>query len=112
MATAAFLVGLAWYLKRPVPAWSLFGWALASGLGVFCGARLVALHGTPGTAFLKALGSCILARLFTFAGGTAWAVSHSMEEALAFLAGVVAGYLPTQIVEMVWFASRTRDRAS
>jgi hypothetical protein len=107
---AALLLAWAWYAGRPVPGWSILGWALATSLGAFCGARLILVHGTPGTAFLKVQGSCILARLFTFAGGTAWAFSHSIEEALAFLFGVVAGYLPTQILEMVWFASRTRNQ--
>lgn len=109
VAVALALLALARYWGQPVPGWSLFGWVLASALGTICGARLVSLHGTPGTAFLKAHGSCILARLFTFAGGTAWAYSQSMEGALAFLVGVAAGYLPTQLLEMIWFASRTKN---
>ena len=106
---ALLLLALAWHLERPVPGWSMLGWLVASVLGTICGARLVSLHGTTGTAFLKAHGSCILARLLTFAGGTAWAFSQSMEGALAFLVGVAAGYLPTQLLEMIWFASRTKN---
>ena len=109
VVVALLLLALARYLERPVPGWSIVGWVLASALGTICGARLVSVHGTPGTAFLKAHGSCILARLFTFAGGTAWAFSQSMEGALAFLVGVAAGFLPTQLLEMIWFASRTKN---
>ena len=110
--SALLALALAAYLGRSVPGWSVLGWALAGSLGAICGARLISVHGTVGTAFLKAHGSCILARLFTFAGGTAWAFSHSTEEALAFLVGVLAGYLPTQFLEMVWFARRTKDLIS
>ena len=112
VVVALLLLALARYLGWPVPGWTVVGWALASTVGVLCGARLVAVHGTPGTAFLKAHGSCILARSLTFAGGTAWAFSQSMEGALAFLIGVAAGYVPTQILELVWFASQTRNLTS
>jgi len=113
-ATLVAVLGLslAWWLECPVPGWSILGWALAGILGTICGARLVSRHGSPGAAFLKTHISCILARLFTFAGGTAWAFSRSTEEALAFLVGLLAGYLPTQILDMVWFARRTKDITS
>jgi len=92
VVVALLLLALARYLGWPVPGWTVVGWALASTLG--------------------AHGSCILARSLTFAGGTAWAFSQSMEGALAFLIGVAAGYVPTQILEMVWFASQTRNLTS
>lgn len=112
LVAAALVLGLARFWRWPLSAWGLLGWLLATGLGMICGARLVTLHGRPGSAFLIAHGSCILARLFAFAGGTAWAASHSKEEAWAFLVGVAAAYLPIQILELVWFARRTKDGTS
>jgi hypothetical protein len=112
LAVALLIYGLAWSRAWQVPGWAIFGWLLASVTGVGFGARLVSLHGTPGSGFMVALGTCILARLFAFAGGAAWAVSRSYEEAIAFLAGLVIGYVPTQVFELVWFASRTKDRNS
>jgi hypothetical protein len=108
LAFGAVVAGLARGFSWPIPVAALVGWALATTLGAGCGARLVALHGTRGAGFLVAHGTCTLARLFAFAGGVGWALSRSSDDALAFIAGLLAGYLPTQVFELVWFARRTK----
>jgi len=110
LAFGAAGAGLALRFSRPIPSASVVGWALAASLGAVCGARLVSLHGTRGAGFLVAHGTCTLARLFAFAGGVGWAMTRSTNEAVAFIAGLVAGYLPTQVFELVWFARQTKGR--
>ena len=108
LAFGLIVLGLAPQAYRPVPGFAVFGWALAAVSGAACGARLVSLHGTEGAGFLVALGTCTLARLFAFAGGLGWAWSRGTGEALAFLVGLVAGYLPTQLFEVIWFSRQTK----
>ena len=111
LAFGLIVLGLASRMSGPVPVSAILGWALAAVMGAACGALRVAVHGTPGVGFLVVHGTCTLARLFGFAGGVGWALSRSPEEAITFLAGLVAGYLPTQVFELIWFARRARSQS-
>lgn len=90
--------------------WSLLGWAVMAVSGVGAGVWMARVHGRPGTGFLLALGTGMLARLFGAAAGALWAAQHGVEAVWAYLAGLSAGYLPLQAFESVWFLRRTRGR--
>jgi hypothetical protein len=91
--------------------WALLGWAIIAVTAVAGGWALETWHGRPGAGFLAALAACILARLF---GGTAGAFAASAAPAAgddpvrAFLVGLVATFLPLQLLEIVWFVRKAR----
>jgi hypothetical protein len=87
--------------------WSLLGWLLTTLAGGAGGAWLISQHGTPGKGFLVAWGVCMLSRLILFVAGPLTLAPRGMDVALACLVGLFAGYVPTQTVEVVWFARKT-----
>ena len=90
--------------------WSVTGWAIMAVTGVVTGLWMVRVHGKPGSGFLAAMGTGMLARLFLSAGGALWAAQHGIGLVWAFLAGLVAGYLPLQAFEVAWFFREARRR--
>ena len=88
--------------------WSMGGWAIMAAVGVITGLWMVRVHGKPGSGFLAAMGTGMLARLFLSAGGALWAAQYGFEYVWAFLAGLVAGYLPLQAFEVTWFFREAR----
>jgi hypothetical protein len=83
--------------------WALGGWFLVSLIGVVAGGWVVSQHGTPGNGFLAGLVGGILARMALAVLGIAVASSSGRAAIVAFLAGVVAGFVPVQIFELSWF---------
>jgi len=90
----------------------LLGWLAMSVVGVAGGWWLVARHGSAAAAFLRAMGICMLARLVVAAAGAFGARAVGAAPAYAYLAGLAAGYLPVQALEMVWFLRRDRFHAA
>ena len=90
--------------------WSMGGWAIVAAVGVITGLWMVRVHGKPGSGFLAAMGTGMLARLFLTAAVALWAAQHGIEYVWAFLAGLVAGYLPLQAFEVTWFFREARRR--
>jgi hypothetical protein len=90
--------------------WSMTGWAITAVVGVVTGLWMVRVHGKPGSGFLAAMGTGMLARLFLSAAVALWAAQHGIEYVWAFLAGLVAGYLPMQAFEVTWFLREARRR--
>ena len=88
--------------------WSMTGWAIMAVTGVVTGLWMVRVHGKPGSGFLAAMGTGMLARLFLSAGVALWAAQHGIEYVWAFLAGLVTGYLPLQTFEVAWFFREAR----
>jgi hypothetical protein len=88
--------------------WSMGGWAIMAAVGVITGLWMVRVHGKPGSGFLAAMGTGMLARLFLSAAVALWAAQHGVEYVLAFLAGLSTGYLPLQAFEVTWFFREAR----
>jgi len=88
--------------------WAGIGWGLMTVVGVVGGIALVRCHGRPAHGFFVAAGASMLTRLGTAALG-AWGAARAGESAIGpYLAGLAAGYLPLQILEVGWLLGRTR----
>lgn len=85
------------------PFWAILGWAAMSVLGAVGGCLLVSRHGRPGPAFLVVLGSSMLCRLVVAAAGLAFALQAGDTAMWSFLGGMIAGFLPQQMLEVAWF---------
>ncbi len=83
--------------------WALAGWFVTAVVGVLAGAWVVSTHGKPGNRFTAGLVGGMLARMFLALLGGAAALSAGRPAALAFAAGVIAGFVPVQLFEVVWF---------
>ena len=81
-------------------------------VGVAGGAWLATQHGSPGTGFLVAMGTCMLARLFGSAAGAIAAGTHGMGALWPYLAGLGFGFVPLQLFEIGWFMRLTKHDAS
>jgi len=92
-------------------AWLLLGWAILAIAGTLGGAWLAREHGKPGSAFLVALGAGVAARFLAVAGGCVAAALAGKSAITAYAVGLVAGFVPVQAFEAVWFLRRTRARA-
>ncbi len=88
--------------------WGLLGWLLMAVVGVAGGAWAVSHHGDPAPGFLVAVGTCMLLRLVFAAAGAVAASTVETEALYAFLIGLGAGYVPTQVFEMSWFLKRSK----
>ncbi len=109
MAVASFLLLLPLALGRG-PAFSIWagvGWLIAVATGVVAGSWLESVHGTPGSGFLKAFGTCMLSRSAAYAVGGLLALSQGRSALWAYLAGLGVGYVATQSFEVYWFARKT-----
>ena len=89
--------------------WGLLGWSIMALIGVVGGSWQVKLHGSLGTGFIVALGTCILARLAAGAAGAAGAATFGMGAVWPYLAGLGAGYVPLQLFEVGWFLRPSSD---
>ena len=111
-AVAVTFGGLLWLAVRPRGAtwivWGGLGWGVLAVLSVAGGAWLAAEHGKQGSGFLKALGAGMLARLFAAAIGAFGAARTGDGAPWAYLAGVIAGLVPLQVFEVVWFYREAR----
>ncbi len=87
--------------------WAGLGWLIAVATGVGTGNWLEWVHGTPGTGFLKAFGTCMLSRSVAYAVGGLVAVSQGHSALWAYLTGLAVGYVATQSFEVFWFARKT-----
>ena len=88
--------------------WSMTGWAIMVVIGVISGLWMVRVHGKPGSGFLAAMGTGMLARLFLSTAAALWAAQHGIEYVWSLLAGLVSGYLPLQAFEVAWFFREAR----
>ena len=88
--------------------WSMSGWAIMAVVGIATGLWMVRVHGKPGSGFLAAMGTGMLARLFLSAAVALWAAQHGIECVGAFLAGLFTGYVPLQAFEVTWFFREAR----
>ena len=91
--------------------WMLLGWAILAVAGTLGGAWLAREHGKPGSAFLVALGAGVAARFVAVAGGCVAAALAGKSAITAYAIGLIAGFVPVQTFEAVWFFRRTRARA-
>ena len=91
--------------------WGSLGWAIMATSGVAGGGWMVRRHGSAGSGFLVALGTCMLARLFASVAGALAAASSGNHAVWAFLAGLCAGYVPLQVFEVGWFIRKSRNRS-
>lgn len=88
--------------------WALTGCGLMAAIGIVSGASLVRAHGRAAHRFFVALGASTLARLGLAALG-AWGAASAGDGAVApYLAGLAAGYVPLQLLEVGWILGRTR----
>ena len=99
-ACAAAAIGLA---DAAGIAWALSAWAVLSLLGIAGGVALVRWHGTPGVGFVVAMGTAMILRSIAALAllvGALWAGGGAY---VPCLAGLVAGFVPQQVFEIVWF---------
>jgi len=108
VATGVAVYAVATPRGAEITRWSMTGWAIMAVTGVVTGLWMVRVHGKPGSGFLAAMGTGMLARLFLSAGVALWAAQHGIEYVWAFLAGLVTGYLPLQAFEVAWFFREAR----
>ena len=87
--------------------WGLIGWLATAAVGVVGGAWLVSRHGMAGSPFLVALATCMLSRLILAGAGAVAASTRGSEAMIAYVAGLAAGFIPVQVVEMAWFQRRS-----
>jgi hypothetical protein len=106
-AVGALLLLVGWPRGASFVGWSLLGWGFMAGTAVIGGAWTAARHGTSGAGFLVALQTCILARLALAVGGAVVAMLSAEGAIRAYLVGLVAGFVPLQVFEVVWFFRRT-----
>jgi hypothetical protein len=113
IATASGLLLFAVASARGVDAarWSLLGWLVMALTGVLGGSWLTAAHGRPGSRFIVALGTCMLARLFGSAAGAVAAVLAGGGAVWPYVAGLGVAFLPLQVFEVGWFLRRGRHAA-
>ena len=113
IAIAAGLALLPFGIQRGGGAlfWGGIGWAIMALTGVVGGTWLVRAHGRQGSGFLVALGTCMLARLFASVAGALSAASSGMDVVWPFIAGLGAGYVPLQLLELGWFVRVARAQA-
>jgi hypothetical protein len=104
LVPAVALLPVAAYRGRLVLLSGLVGWCLTALAGVAGGLWVVSRHGTPGAAFLVALGVCMMSRLVLFVAGPLVAAPLGVDAVLACIVGLFAGYIPTQTVEVIWIA--------
>ena len=101
-----------WFLIAPRGTlwvvWGGVGWGMLALLSIAGGAWLAAEHGRPGTGFVRALGTGMLARLSAAVVGAIGAARSGEGAAWAYLAGVIAGFVPLQVFEIVWFHREAR----
>ena len=111
IAAGAGLALLPFALSGGVSAfgWAVLGWLVMVVPGVAGGSWLAAVHGKLGSAFLVAMGACILARLIASAAGAAAAAMHGMGVVWPYLTGLGVGFLPLQVFEVGWFYRRARS---
>jgi hypothetical protein len=91
--------------------WSLLGWLVMALTGVLGGSWLAAAHGRPGSRFIVALGTCMLARLFGSAAGAVAAALSGGGAVWPYLAGLGVTFLPLQVFEVGWFLRKGRRTA-
>ena len=107
-AAAVFVVTAGALYGPTALRFGLLGWALTTTVGVFGGAWLIAHHGKALSPFLIAMATCMLARAVVAGAGALVAVPWGIEAMVPYVGGLLAGYLPVQILEMVWFHRRSR----
>jgi hypothetical protein len=109
-ATTAALVGAATLLAwtsgdgRLPAAWAVKGFLATALPGVAGGTWLAREHGRSGSRFVMVLQAGVLTR-FVLAALAAMGAARAGGSAMpASMAGLVAGFLPVMVFEMVWFA--------
>jgi len=109
LGAALLLLPVAWARGETALRWGGAGFGATAVIGVVGGAWLRARHGGSGRGFLVAWGSCLLARLVVLGVGTLAAAGRGSEAAVAYLAGLLAGYLAPQLREFVWLLRTARN---
>lgn len=89
--------------------WALLGWGSLAAVGLGAGAWLAARHATAGAGFVVALVAGMLARLVAAGAGTAAAAATGGRALAAYLVGLVLGFAPLQVFEMVFFYREARS---
>lgn len=106
--TAGVLVAAATVATGAEPRWAGLGWALACLLGLAGGAWLAALHGTPGSAFLVALGVGLLARLGVLTLAAVAAALAGNSAIGSYGLGLGFGFVAMLAYEAAWFVLADR----
>lgn len=89
--------GLAW-------GWLIPGWCAAAVPAIVGGVVLVRRHGASGHGFVKALLAGVIVRMIVAVVVGFVAVRVGGDAAIVpYVAGLAAGLLPVQIVEVAWF---------
>jgi len=81
----------------------LASWGALSAIGIAGGAALARWHGSPGPGFVVALGSAMILRSIVALGLLVGALRAGGGAYVPCLAGLIAGFVPQQVFEIVWF---------
>ena len=115
-AISAVTLGLALYHAASSdgyePLWTAAGWLVAAGIGLVAGFWMNRVHGRAGAAFIVALGTCMLARLFAAAAVGGAATMAGRIAIWSFVVGLAAGFIPLQVLEVGWFHVLTKRLAA
>ncbi len=84
-------------------AWGLSAWGVLSLIGIAGGVALVRSHGTPGVGFVVAMGTAIILRSIAALALLIGSLRTGGGAYVPCLAGLVAGFVPQQVFEIVWF---------
>ena len=95
----------------PAGAWVLAGWGMLALTGVAGGAWLASTHARPGAGFLVALVGGMVLRLTVVATAVSLAALTGGAALRAHLEGLVLGFFPLQVHEVVFFRREARRRA-
>ena len=90
--------------------WALAGWILLSLIGIAGGVGLVQGHGTPGVRFVVVMGTAMILRSIVALALLVAALRTGGGAFAPCLAGLVAGFLPQQVFEIVWFGRIRRPQ--
>jgi hypothetical protein len=88
--------------------WTTYGLAAMAIPGLTSGMWLARSHGRPGAGFIVALGTGMTLRIALLSIVVAAAARQGNTELTQTLTGVVFGFVPLTVFELVWLAKRTR----
>lgn len=84
-------------------AWTLAAWAAVSLIGIAGGVALARWHGTQGAGFVVAMGTAMILRSIVALALLVGALRAGGGAYVPCLAGLLAGFVPQQVFEIVWF---------
>ena len=103
LGSGALAAAILWPLGASRAWWLLASWGALSTIGIGGGVALVLRHGSAGPGFVLAMGSAMILRSIAALGLLVGALRAGGGATAACLAGLIAGFVPQQVFEVLWF---------